>query len=196
LGHKKVRKNVGNFPIIRRFLSWYARCLESDVHNTKASHLLFLLSGSKSFRHCLVLFLALAVTSVFGQGSVLTLAMVRYDQSPARTPAATRNYSAASLLCYDASAPRLQYRVAALKLDNQYAPVFSSNSRLEKQSYSNQRDLIPLVHTKLYADGRTGKWMDVAAGYGQVCQHESGIAESMAELERPSRAYLKASFSF
>jgi hypothetical protein len=86
--------------------------------------------------------------------------------------------------------------VAALKLDNQYAPVFSSNSRLEKQSYSNQRDLIPLVHTKLYADGRTGKWMDVAAGYGQVCQHESGIAESMAELERPSRAYLKASFSF
>jgi hypothetical protein len=38
--------------------------------------------------------------------------------------------------------------------------------------------------------------MDVGAGYGQVCQFESGIAESAAELERPSRAYLKASFSF
>jgi hypothetical protein len=41
-----------------------------------------------------------------------------------------------------------------------------------------------------------GKWMDVAAGYGRVCQLESGLAKSTAELEQPSRAYLKASFSF
>jgi hypothetical protein len=161
------------------------------VHKTKDAHLLLLLSGSKSFRHFLVLLLALAVTSVFGQGSVLTLAMVRYDQSPA-----ARNNSAANILCYDASTPRLQYRVAALKLDNQNATDFSFDSRLEKQSGSNQRDLFQLVHTKLYADGRTGKWMDIAAGYGQVCPFESGIAKNTAELERPSRAYLKASFSF
>jgi hypothetical protein len=161
------------------------------VHRTKDAHLLLLLSGSKSFRRFLVVLMALAVTSVFGQGSVLTLAMVRYDQSPA-----ARNNSAANLLCYDASAPRLQYRVAALKLDNQNAPDFSFDSRLEKQSGSNQHDLLQLVHTKLYTDGRTGKWMDVAAGYGQVCEFESGIAESTAELERPSRAYVKASFSF
>jgi hypothetical protein len=86
--------------------------------------------------------------------------------------------------------------VAASKPDNQNPANFPSDSRLEKQSSSNQRDLFQLFHTKLYADGRTGKWMDVGAGYGQVCQFESGIAESMAELERPSRAYLKASFSF
>ena len=80
--------------------------------------------------------------------------------------------------------------------DGQKTADFPSVSRLEKQSGSCQRDLFQLVHTKLYADGRAGKWMDVAAGYGQVCDFESGIAESMAELERPSRAYVKASFSF
>jgi hypothetical protein len=117
--------------------------------------------------------------------------MVRYDQSPA-----ARNNSAANLLSYDAPAPRLQYRVAALNLDNQNATDFSFDSRLEKQSGSNQHGWFQLVHTKLYTDGRTGKWMDVAAGYGQVCQFESGIAENAAELERPSRAYLEASFSF
>jgi hypothetical protein len=131
-----------------------------------------------------------------GQGSVLTLAMVRYDLSPARMPAVARNNSTANILCYDASAPRFQYQAAVLQINNQNATDFSSNSRLEKQSGSNQHGWFQLVHTKLYTDGRTGKWMDVAAGYGQVCEFESGIAESTAELERPSRAYVKASFSF
>jgi hypothetical protein len=170
--------------------------LESGVHRTEDSNLLLLLSGSKSFYSFLILLLALAATSVFGQGSVLTLAMVRYDQSPVRTPTVAHNNSAANLLCYDAPAPRLQYRVAVLKFDNQNATDFSSDSRLEKQSISNQHDLFQLVHKKLYADGRTGKWMDVAAGYGQVCQFESGIAKNTAELQRPGFAYLKASFSF
>jgi hypothetical protein len=107
-----------------------------------------------------------------------------------------RNNSAANLLSYDASAIRLPYRVAALKLDNQPVTDFSSDSRLEKQSGSNQRDLFQLVHKKLYADGRTGKWMDVAAGYGQICQFESSITKNTADLERPGFAYLRASFSF
>ena len=166
------------------------------MHKTEASHLLLLLSGSKSFRRFLVLFLALAATSVFGQGSVLTLAMVSYNQSPARTPAVARNNSAANLLCYDASAPRLQYRAAVLKPDNQNATGFSYDSRLEKQNGSNQRDLFRLVHKRLSADGRTGKWVDVAAGYGKVCQFESGIVKNTAELQRPGFAYFKASFSF
>jgi hypothetical protein len=165
--------------------------LESDVHRTEDANQLLLLSGSKSIRHFLVLLLALGATSVFGQESVLTLAMVRYDQSPA-----ARNNSAVNLLCYDAPAPQLQYRVAVLKFNNQNATDYSFDSRLEKQSGSNQRSLFQLVHKKLYADGRMGKWMDVAAGYGRVCQLESGLAKSTAELEQPSRAYLKASFSF
>jgi hypothetical protein len=196
LGHKKERKTVKNFPIIRHFLSWYARCLESGVQRTEDSTLLLLLSGSEYVLRFLVLLLALAVTSVFGQESVVTLAMVSYDQSPARTSAVARNHSAANLLCYDASAPRLQYRVAALKLDNQNATDFSSDFRLEKQNGSNQRDLFQLIHKKLSADGRTGKWVDVTAGYGQVCQFESGIGKNTAELQRPGFAYLRASFSF
>ena len=83
------------------------------MHRTEDANLLLLLSGSKSFRRFLVLLLALAATSVFGQESVMTLVMVSYDQSPA-----ARNNSEANLFCYDASAPRLQYQMAALKLDN------------------------------------------------------------------------------
>jgi len=165
------------------------------VHKTEDANLL-LLSGAKSFRYCLVLLLVLAVTSVFGQGSVLTLAMVRYDQSPARIPAVTHDKSAANLLCYDASIPCLQSQVAVLKLDYRIATALSSNSRFEKQSASNQHDLFQLVHKRLYTDGRTGKWMDVAAGYGQVCQFDSSIAKNAEELQRPGFAYLKASFSF
>jgi hypothetical protein len=170
--------------------------LESGVQRTEVSNQLFPLSGSKSFRRFFVLLLTLAATSVFGQGSVLTLAKVRYDQSPARMSAVARNNSTANIFGYYASAPRLQYQVAALKLNHQNATDFSSNSRLEKQSDLNQHDLFKLVHKKLYADGRTGKWMDIAAGYGQICGVESGIGKNSVELERPGFAYLKASFSF
>jgi hypothetical protein len=48
----------------------------------------------------------------------------------------------------------------------------------------------------MYADGRMGKWVDVAAGYGQVCGLESGLRKDSVELEQPGCAYLKASFSF
>ena len=166
------------------------------MHTSKNANQLFLLSGSKNFRRFLVLLLALAATSVSRQESVLTAAMVRYDQAPARRCAVVSNNSAANLLVYTAPTPHLQSRAAASKPDGQKTADFPSVSRLEKQSGSYQRDLFQLVHTKLYADGRAGKWMDVAAGYGQVCDFESGIAENMAELERPSRAYVKASFSF
>jgi hypothetical protein len=106
-----------------------------------------------------------------------------------------RNNSATSSFRY-ASAPRLQYRVTVLKPDNQNASGFSYDSRLEKQNGSNQRDLFQLFHKKLSADGRTGSWVLVEAGYGQICGVESGIGKNTVELERPSRAYLKASFSF
>lgn len=155
------------------------------------------LYGLKSFRRFIVLALALTLTPVFGQGSVLTLAMVRYDQSPVRTPVVAHINSTAKPLCYDASVPPLQSQVIALKLENQNNTTnYSSNSLLEKQGGSNQHDLFLLVHKKLRADGRTAKWMDVAAGYGQVCQHESDIAKNTEDLQRPGFAYLKASFSF
>ena len=112
-------------------------------------------------------------------------------------PAVARNNSTANILCYDASAPRLQYEVAALKLNNQNATVFSSYSRFEKQSGSNQHDdLFQLIHKKMYADRRTGKWVDVAAGYGQIFGDETSIGKNSMGWERPGCAYLKASFSF
>jgi hypothetical protein len=196
LGHKNERKTVKNFPIIRRFLSWYARCLESGVPKTEASNLLLLPSGSKSFRRFLTLLLALTATLVFGLGSAVTPATVSHNQSPAcqfpaRTPVVARiDLTTSSLPC--TSAPRLQYPAAVSKPDNQNATGF----RLEKQGGSDQRDWFQLVHKKKYADGRAGKWMDVTAGYGQVCQFESGIAKNTAELQHPGCAYLKASFSF
>ena len=177
-------------------MGWYARCYESCVHRTKYANWLILLSGLKSVRYYLVL-LALATISVFGQEPVLTLAMVRYDPSPVRTPKAAHNNSAADLLCYDVSASHFPYRAAALKLDNQNTIGFSFDFRLEKQSDPiHQQDLLQLVHTKLYSDGRMGKWMNVAAGYGQVCQHETDIAKNTEDMQRPGFAYLKASFSF
>jgi len=165
------------------------------VQRTEASNLLLLLFDPEKIHRFFVLLLALAATWVFWLESVMTPPMVSHNQSPARTPAVTRNDSATSSFRY-ASAPRLQYQVAALKLDDQNATDFPYDFRLEKQNGSNQRDLFQLVHKKLYADGRMGKWVDVEAGYGQICGVEPGIGKNTVELERPSRAYLKASFSF
>jgi hypothetical protein len=170
--------------------------LESGVQRTEASNLLLLLFDPEKIHRFFVLLLALAATWVFWLESVVTPPMVSHNQSPARTPAVTRNHSAANLLCYDTSVPRLQYQAAVLKPDDQNATDFPYDFRLEKQNGSNQRDLFQLVHKKLYADGRMGKWVDVEAGYGQICGVEPGIGENTVELERPSRAYLKASFSF
>ena len=163
LGHKKKRKTVKILLIIRHFLSWYGRCLESYMHRTGDSKLLFLLSGLKSIRQ----FSRSPPDSGrdFGvrAGSVLTLAMVRYDQSPAWTPAVTRNNSAANLLCYDVSAPRFQYRLAVLKLDNQNATDFSFDSRLEKQSGSQSARFVSVGPHKIVL-GRADGQMDGCRG--------------------------------
>lgn len=163
---------------------------------TETPDRLFFLSGSKNIHRFLVLLLALAATLVVGQESALTLALVRYDQPSARKPAVTRNGSTTDLLCYDTSVPRLRYQAAAVRLDAQNAADYPSDSCLEKQSGVNQRDLFQFVHKKLYADGRAGVWVDVAAGYGQICGVKSDIWKNSAELEQPGCAYLKASFSF
>jgi hypothetical protein len=108
----------------------------------------------------------------------------------------TRNDSKVNLLGSNASAPHLQHQAAAIKPADQTTADFPTDFRLEKQSDSNQGDLFRFVHKKMYADGRMGKWVDVAAGYGQVCGLESGLRKDSVELEQPGCAYLKASFSF
>ena len=165
------------------------------MQRTEDSKLLLFQSGPAPVFRFLVLLLALAATSVFGQASVVTLAMVSYDQSPARTPAAARNDSAASPFRF-ASAPCLQYRWAGLNLDHQFATAFSTDFPLEKQNGIWQRDWFQWVHKKSSADGRTGSWVHLEAGYGQFCQFESGIGKNIVELQQPSCAYLRASFNF
>ena len=183
---------------------------------TKSSRLLPLLTDPEHIHRFFVLLLALAATLIFWLESVVTPPMVSHNQSPARTPAVARNHPVANLVCSDAPAPRLQppavvlkpdnlqaavskpddLQAAVLKPDDQNATVFPYESRLEKQNNSNQRDLFQLIHKKLSANGRMGKWVDVAAGYGQICGVESGLGKCSVELERPGCAYLKASFSF
>ena len=176
------------------------------MQRSKDSKPLPLLFDPENIHRFFVLLLTLAATLVFWLQSAGTPPMVSLTQSPARRSAVARNHPVATLLCYDAPAPHLQPPAGALKPDNlqaavlkpddQNATVFPYESRLEKQNDSNQHDLFQLIHKKLYADGRMGKWVDVEAGYGQICGVEPGIWENTVELERPSRAYLKASFSF
>jgi len=166
------------------------------VPKTQACKLLFLLSGLKSVRRLLILLLSMAATSEFGQEPVLTMAMIRHVQPPVRKPAVIHNDSTANRYYYNTPAPRPQFPAAAANLDDQNVTDSPSDSHLEKQSNPNQRNLFQLVHKKVCADGHTGKWVDVAAGYGQIGGAEPGLEKNSVELEQPGRAYLKASFSF
>ncbi len=162
---------------------------------TEDSRLLRLLSVPENVRFLLILLLSVAATSVFGQEKVKILAMLRYDQPALRTPVVVRADSVANSF-RNVSIPRLQYRVAGLTPDNQNATGFAPDALLEEQSNSNQGDLFQLVHKRLSAAGRMGKWMDVEAGYGEIIHGEFSIGESTVELQRPGCAYLKASLSF
>lgn len=165
------------------------------MQRIKASNRLLQLSGSKRFLCLLAILPVLAATPVFGQISVISLAMVSYDQSPARTTAAARNDSAASPLAYT-SAPRLQYLMTDLSLSRTNPSVLLSDFSFEKQDGANPRDWSRFVYKTSNAAGRTGSWVHVEAGYGQFCQYESSLGKNGAELEQPSCAYLRASFSF
>ena len=165
------------------------------MRSTVDCRLLSLLPVPENALCLMVLVLSVVATSVFGQEKVTTLAMVRYDQSPATTPSSAR-VDTTLIPFRNVSAPRLQYRVAALKPDNQSDTGFSADARLEKMGGPSQHDLLQLVHKKFGPAGRTGNWMDVDAGYGQISHNESGLSRNTVELQRPGFAYLKASFSF
>jgi hypothetical protein len=123
------------------------------------------------------------------------MAMLSYDQSPVRTTAMARPDSAADPFgCL--SAPCLQYQIAGLKLDHQNTTAFSSDFLLEYQNNPGPRDWSQFLYKKSNTDERRGTWVHVEAGYGQFCQFESSLGEKTVELEQPSCAYLKASFSF
>jgi hypothetical protein len=143
----------------------------------------------------LVLLPALAAIPAFGQESVMTLAMVSYDQSPVRTAAVARHGSATNSPGYT-SAPCLAYRITGLNFDSRNALGLSSAFRFNKQDNFSPRDWSRIVYRKSNADGQTWVWTHVEAGYGQFCRFESSLGEKALEMEQPSCAYLRASFSF
>ncbi len=159
------------------------------------SSLLLLLSGNRNVLHFLVLILALATAAASGQESVLTLAMLRYDQPVARTPIVAGHDSAASSFSH-VSVPRLQYQVADLKRDYPSITGFPFETPIKGRKGFYQRDWLQLVPKKSGGDGRTDFWGHIEAGYGQFCQLEFAFGKSTMELEQPSCAYLKARFSF
>ncbi len=163
----------------------------------KAANLFSRLSGSKHVFGLFVLLPVLAATPVFGQVSVITLAMVSYDQSLARPAAIAYNDAVANPLV-SASVPRLQYQIAGLNLDHQNAISFSSDFLFENNNGSNRCNGSQSIYKKSNANGQTLSWMHVEAGYGQFCQYGSCFGSNAVELElqQPHCAYLRASFSF
>ena len=161
----------------------------------EVSKLLPPLTDPEHIHRFFVLLLALAATLAFWLESTGTPAMICQEPSPARTPAVASIEPVTSPLS-SVTAPRLRFRTSVIKPDNQDATGYSYDYRFEKQNDSNQRDLFQLIHKKLSANGQSGSRVLVEAGYGQICEVEAGIGENEVELERPSRAYLKASFSF
>ena len=121
--------------------------------------------------------------------------MVRYNQSIVASPAVPRTDTTVTSF-RNVAAPHLQYRTPASKPENKYDAGLSFDSRLEKQNDPNQHDLFQLVHKKINATGRTGRWVDVEAGYGHIGCDELTFVRNTGDLERPGCAYLKANFSF
>jgi hypothetical protein len=165
------------------------------VPKTNDSSPLLFLSGSGKILRFLAVLLTLAAPAAWGQESVLMLAMVRYDQLPARTPTEARCDSAANP-SDSVSAPRLQYQVAGLKPDRLSIVAVSFDASVEKQNAGYRQDWLQLVRKKSGGDGWTVFGGHIEAGYGQFCRLESGFGKSVMELEQPSCAYLRARFSF
>ena len=165
------------------------------MHGIKDSKRLLRRPGLKLVFCCLVLLPALAAIPAGGQNSVITLAMVRYDQSPVRMDAVARNDPVAQQLAY-VPAPRLQYQIAGVKLDHQDAISLSTDFLLENRNGSSPRDWLQLSSKKPNAAGWMGSGVHIKAGYGQFCQFESSLGKTTVELEQPSCAYFKAGFSF
>jgi hypothetical protein len=165
------------------------------VPRTKDRSPLFLLSGSGNVLRFLVLLLALAATAAFGQESVLTLAMLSYDQSPARTTAVARYDSPANPLSSD-SAPRLEYPVAGVKPDLLNVAAFSFDVPLKNQNVGYRRDWQQSIYKRTNGKGWTGFLGHIQAGYGQFCRLESCFGKRIIEMQGPPSGYLMARFSF
>jgi hypothetical protein len=156
---------------------------------------LFLLSGSGSVLGFLILLFALTATAALGQESGLMLAMISYDQSPARRSAVARYDSPANPLSSD-SAPRLEYPVAGVKPDLLNIAAFSFAAPPVNQNGGYRRDWQQSIYKRTNGKGWTDFLGHIQAGYGQFCRLESCFGKRIIEMQGPPSGYLMARFSF
>ena len=127
----------------------------------------------------------------------MTLAMVRYDQSPAQRILPTR-----AVLAFSAPRPATVFshendKGNTLRLDAVNEATLPSGQYLSKQDPDRRSPLV-LVHTSLRDYGRPKVLMNVEAGFGQIWEGKSAIYYEIngAAWQEPSCAYIKAVFKF
>jgi hypothetical protein len=154
-----------------------------------------LFAAKKKFRIAVMLVIFAAIRANSAE-PVLTLAMVRHNPSPEPLTAAVDDQFATSILD---SSP-----VFTLENQNEISSEpktarstgFSPVAQLEKQTVAKQHCLILLAHKKLGVNKCSTRWLDIQAGYGQVCYDPVDLKMIEPDWEEPGCIYVKASFSF
>jgi len=131
------------------------------------------------------------------QESVMTLAMVRYDQAPARRSVPTR-----PALSLSTPEPATGFSLGnaegnVLRLDAARETDLPSGHYLTKDDPGTRSPLV-LVHTSLRDYGRPKVLMNIQAGFGPLWEGTSAVYREIsgAALQEPNCAYLKAVFKF
>ena len=127
----------------------------------------------------------------------MTLAMVRYDQSPAQRIAPARPALSLSTLGPATAFSLENDKGHALRLDIAEETGLPPHEYLRKQDPDRRSPLV-LVHTSLRDYGRPKVLMNVEAGLGQICEGRSVIYYEIngAAWQEPNCAYVKAVFNF
>jgi hypothetical protein len=147
----------------------------------------------------LVIFAAIRVDS---QRPILALAVVRHDlpikKSPVeiKTPVAAHDLFATSVAHPPANLVRKDEPKILPAVKDESRTNLSWDALCEKPDNSDQYNLVRLVHKKLGVKDRSGRWLDVQAGYGAACFDHADMEKIEPNWEEPGCLYVKASFSF
>jgi hypothetical protein len=147
----------------------------------------------------LVIFAAIRVDS---QRPILAVAMVRHDlqikKSPVeiKTPVAARDLFVTSVPHPTAELFRNAEKKISTEAKGESRTNLSWDALCEKPDNSDQYNLVRLVHKKLGVKDRSGRWLDVQAGYGAACFDHADMEKIEPNWEEPGCLYVKASFSF
>jgi hypothetical protein len=164
----------------------------------KTGHIdrLLRLFAAKNILHVIIPLLVLAATPSSGQESMISVASVRYHQLSERLPVAANDYFASRLANLSSIFKRTNGKSTAPELNVGKENDFLPDVRLEKPDRLSQHDLFRLMHKELGPNEWSRRWMDVQAGYGEVCFDRADFEKFDDDWQVPACAYVKASFSF